>query len=340
LNISACSWNASDILVMAPTHVSTEFRVVEAIKGDTPLGTVLMLEGLAPPDGVTSPLAELAAQPDDIRATPFEAAPPIGETDRVIVFLRRPGAQPEYTPRPDLPADTVGWQPANWEGDLRTSTIWLQSGVAYGFWQTINPGPSHLVVLRSTEEKLREEIRAVLRLRESLDRSLANPDQEARAKELAVLVRSDDPVARLSALRHLEGGGGAGAEALQELLADPSLLRQHAAIVGALVRTGASDLHLDQILERETRYWAQACRALPLHWGDLTLLPDETPRWHQSLAYDTLAGIRQFHLKRDLAAVREFAAVWNTCPPPYENQPLSGSQVSRELDLLLGPDAH
>jgi hypothetical protein len=258
----------------------------------------------------------------------------------VIVFLRRPGAQPEITPRPDLPASIVGWQPANWEGDLRTSAIWLQSGVAYCFAQTMNPGPSHLVVLRSTEEKLREEIRAVLRLRESLDRALGNPDQEARAKELAVLVRSGDPVARLSALRHLEGGGSAGAEALQELLADPSLLRQPYPIVLSLARTGASDLHLDRILERETRYFAQACRALPLHWGRLTPPSDDTPSLHLGQAYYTLTAIRQFLLKRDLAAVREFAAVWNTCPPPYENEPLSGSQVSRELDLLLGPHAH
>ena len=68
LNVSACSWNASDILVMAPTHERGEFRVIEAIKGDTPLGTVLMLEGLALPDGVTSPLAELAARVQLFRA--------------------------------------------------------------------------------------------------------------------------------------------------------------------------------------------------------------------------------------------------------------------------------
>jgi len=111
-----CSWNATDILVMAATHEKGEFREVEAIKGDTQPGTVLVLKELTPPDGLTVRLADLAARFDPFSAAgydAFEVAPPITEKDRIVVFLRRPGAAPEYSPRPDIPANIVGWQPAN-----------------------------------------------------------------------------------------------------------------------------------------------------------------------------------------------------------------------------------
>jgi hypothetical protein len=60
-------------------------------------------------------------------------------------------------------------------------------------------------------------------------------------------------VASSSALRHLQDGGAAGAESLQELLAEPSLLLQHAAIIDALVRTGVRSLSFSPLLKQETQ---------------------------------------------------------------------------------------
>src|SRR5260370_27562265 len=97
-NLSVCSWNATDILVLIPAREKGEYLVVEAIKGDTRPGTVLLLKGLTRPDGVTSRLSELA---DDFGT--FEAVPPVRETDRVIEFLRRPGSYTEYHPTPLIP---------------------------------------------------------------------------------------------------------------------------------------------------------------------------------------------------------------------------------------------
>src|ERR1039457_6661037 len=98
LNIESCSWNASDILVVAPTDTKASFRVIQAINGDTQIGTVLVLGELAPPEDVAvRPLRELVSQSNPFEEpTPVLSAPPIREVDRVIVFLRRPGALPEY----------------------------------------------------------------------------------------------------------------------------------------------------------------------------------------------------------------------------------------------------
>src|SRR5579862_6344829 len=187
LELSVCSWNATDILVTVLTQKGN-FQVVEVIKGDTRPGSVLTLDGLTPPVGVTSALRKLA----------WEATlkpPPLRPKDRVIVFLRRPGVPLEYDPRPDLTRNTDSWQAAYWWGDLRTSAVWLQGGAAYGFAQTTNPGSSHLIDLRSAERKVRQHIRAILRLRESLDRARSLTEPAEQAKKLAVLVRSSEHVA-------------------------------------------------------------------------------------------------------------------------------------------------
>src|SRR5689334_16176334 len=99
------------------------------------------------PRGATGKLRELIAT--DIhnifdQQGWFQGIPPMGDGDRVMVFLRRAGAPPEWPPN-NVPIKTDDWQPANNMGDLQTSAIWIQDGRVYGFFQTMNPGPTHLV---------------------------------------------------------------------------------------------------------------------------------------------------------------------------------------------------
>jgi hypothetical protein len=337
LYIERCSWDATDILVVSPADAKAGFRVIEAIKGDTQIGTVLVLPELAPRDDVAlRPLRELIDMENPFRAPVTSlTAPAIGAKDRVIVFLRRPGALPEYNPRPDLPVNTDGWQPADLFANFLTSAIWLQDGAAYGFVQNVNPGPSHLVELRSSEDKIRDEIHTVLLLRDALDRALANPDPVTRCKELAALVQPKWRSARFSALKHLEGGGTAAAAALFDLLADPTLLEVHSGILDALVKTRPQDLDLGPMLEAENRYWIRTCSTLqPGWWNSSAIQGDETPRSHYGRVYATLRAIRALHLEKNLPQVRDFAVIWNECPT------LEKDQVSEECDLLLNAAPH
>jgi hypothetical protein len=335
--LESCTWNASDILVMVPTENKASFRVVESIKGDTPVGTVLLLDDLAPHDD--APLRPLRAlvyssDPFNVPATAL-TVPPIGKDDRMIAFLRRPGAMPEYNPRPDLPVTAFGWQPAAWYGGFLTSAVWLQDGAAFAFVQTMNPGPTHLVDLMWTEGKIREQIHTVLLLRDALDRALANPDPETRSKQLADLVRADRTFAQSSALRHLESGGTAATAALLDLLADQTLLGQHSAILEALVKSNPRDLDLGPMLRQETRYWTRACRTLQTGWWNSTAIQvDDTPRSHYTRVYAILRGIQQLHLTKNVPQVREFAEAWRTCPP-MDKTDRRPDQISEEIDLLL-----
>lgn len=253
------------------------------------------------------------------------------------MFLRRDGALPEYNPRSDLPVDTRGWQPADTFGDLRTSTIWIQEGQAYGFAQTVNPGPTHLVRLRRTEGELRAEIDVVLQQRDAMDRAMATFDPMSRSQQLAALVRSDNITARLSALGKLGGEGRPGAEALSELLSDESLLELHPMIITVMAGKGYGDAHFAGLLKEETIYWLSACASLKPDWGNDLSHYDEIqrPRNHYGRAYGILTAIRLSGSADLMPAVKGFAAVWGACPAIGPTK--KDDQITDELTKLLSP---
>ncbi len=88
---------------------------------------------------------------------------------------------------------------------LRTSTVWIQDGVTYGFGQTFNPGPTRLTTLGISETELRKSIQSVLELRGAMDRAVEDADPVEQGRQFASLVRSGNEVARMSAAE-LKGG--------------------------------------------------------------------------------------------------------------------------------------
>ena len=340
--LESCVWNATEILVLAPTGHAGSFKVVETIKGDPQPGAMLELDGLRPTSGATGKLRELIAT--DIhnvfdQQDWFQDIPPIGDGDRVMVFLRRPGALPEWSPN-NISIKTDGWQPANNMGDLQTSAIWVQDGSLYGFFQTMNPGPTHLVMMHESEAELRKQIQGVMQLRDAMDRAVATTDPVERSRQLATLFHSESGFARASALQKLERGGEAGTAALLDLLTDQSLLGWHQDILGALVEQHVSDDRFGKFLSEETDYWSTACRTLrPGWWNDMTRWPEvEIPRNHYTRSYALLRAIYELNLTAALPVVKEFDAVWAACPPlePQEKT----NQVKDELKLVLGTEGH
>jgi hypothetical protein len=267
----------------------------------------------------------------------FEAPPPIGKNDWLIVFLRRDGALPEFIPRPDLPVDTKGWQPAGTFGDLRTATIWIQDGRTYGFAQTINPGPTHLIRLSRAEGELRAEINVVLQQRDAMDQAVAIADPILRSQQLAALVRSSNITAELSALAKLAREGQAGAEVLFELLSEKSLLRLHPEIIVAMAGTGYGGTHFASLLKEETIYWLSACATLkPGWWNDVSHYDEiQTPRNHYGRAYSLLTAIHLSGSADLMPAVKGFAAVWAACPAGGPTK--QDDQITDEITKLLSP---
>jgi hypothetical protein len=332
--LDACSWNATEIVVLAPSAQAGTFRVIEVIKGELGQGESLELPSLTPPREGTARLDELSSRDFN---HPFEVVPPIGQSDRLIVFLRRPGALPEYNPRPDLPVDTSGWEPANFMmgGDLRTSAVWIQDGVTYVFAQTMNPGSTRLTALLMSETQLRKSVQSVLQLRGAMDRALANPDPAERSGQFGALVRSGNLFARNSALQKLERGGVSDVKVLVDLLSDQSLLGWHQDIIDALVRKRVADVHFGEFLGEETTYWSRSCRTLKPGWWNGAQYPAvEMARNRYTRAYALLEAIRELNLSEAIPVVREFAAVWSRCPPLDRRE--KTDQIAEALKLLVG----
>lgn len=290
-------------LAVAPGEAS--FRAIAVIKGGTRPGAIKTLPELAPPAGDHSLLKDLVFDFPDLRS--YKIAPPIRDADRLIVFLG--------------PDD----KPTNWT--MLTSAIWLQDGVAYAFVQTMNPGPTHLVPLSSgtvqiengkrvwkpdqNEALVRSDIGRLLQLRETFDHAIANPNAAARAAELARLMTSGDDVVIRGALARLSGEGAEAAHALRPFLEDDSLLKAHFQILDSMAVTGARDIHLESVIQRETSYWAHTCRqTLDANW---VRNYGQSPALHYLRLVSALKTIRTLGINGDLPAVREFGEVMDQC---------------------------
>jgi len=314
--LSYCAWEATDVLELAAAPGKARFRVIASIKGGTRPGDIKTLPELAPPVGSHSLLKDLAFDFTDSRS--YEIAPPIRDTDRLIVFLR--------------PGD----KPANWT--LLTSAIWLQDGLAYVFEQTMNPGPTHLVAFsgatvriengktvftppsKQDEALVRSDTARLLHLRGRYDRAVANPNAAVRAAELARLVRAGDDVVIRAALAKLRGGGSEALHSLRPLLDDDSLLDAHFQILDTMTVTGARDIDLDSIIRRETKYWTQTCQqTLPGNWVRSF---GEPPASHYLRLVSALKTIRALGITSDLPDVREFNKVVKRCQHLSQQQEL------------------
>ena len=295
---------------------------------------MIELDGLRPTSGAAGKLRQLTNEPLSVIDTfsSFQGIPPIGEGDRVIVFLLRPGALREWPTGASI--ETDGWRPANNMGDLRTSAIWIQDGVTYGFYQTMNPGPTHLEPTRVSEAELRRQIDAVLELRGAMDRAVATTGPVERSERLAALFRSGNTFARNSALQKLEHGGTAETAALLDLLADQSLLGWHQDILGVLAARRVADARFIGFLSEETAYWSATCRTLSPGWWSNIRWPDvQTPRNHYTRSYALLKAIEESNMTAALPAVKDFAAGFAACPPLDQRE--ETNQIQDELKLVL-----
>jgi hypothetical protein len=299
-------------LAIAPGE--SRFRVVASIKGGTRIGATKFLPELAPPAHQHSLLKDLITiWPDE---HPYQIAPPIRETDRLIVFLR------------------AGNEPANWT--MLTSTIWLQDAVGYTFKQTMNPGPTHLVPYfiedfqiekgkpiwkpKPNEAQIRAEINSRLQLRATFDHAVANHNLVQQVAELAGLVTSGDDVAIRGTLAQLNLEGPEAARALRPFLEDDRLLNVHFQILDTIALTGARDIHLDSIISHETNYWAQTCHAtLDGNWARNY---GEPSAFHYLRLISALKAIRALGISGDLPAVREFLKLMNGCRHLNQQQEL------------------
>jgi hypothetical protein len=202
---------------------------------------------------------------------------------------------------------------------------------------------SILVGYEESEDAVRSQVSAILRLRAATDRTAAISDPVERSRQLAALVRSgNEPggtFARASALRKLaEGRAQAEVNALLDLLSDESLLGWHQDVVQALAGKPVADFQFDKLLKEETKYWSKACRTLKSSWwNDMSNPEVELSRTHYTRARALLEAIRTRKLSEPIPEIREFAVIWSGCSAPGNRG--EKDQIADELNLVLASSA-
>ena len=302
------AWEATDIVVVRDTPVlDGRVTVLEVWHGDLVPRAELVLPELAAFASEGARRIEKGWSEH-----PLDAVHVTG--DRIVLFLRR--------------GEKI--QPAAPSGGLRVSAAWLEEDRAFGFVQTINPGPVRLVNLEEAGS-LRERVRKIANQRRAFD-GLAGPtgpaDPVDRARALVPFMTL--PYARKDAYERTGALGPDVVPFLRAMLDDPGPELVPFRWVDAMVEAAgpAAGDELLALLRRITAAW----NALP---------PDEPPALRGAPIEDTSLPISALRALRGrchegcIEAVQELRSAWRNLAE--ERRSLHGTGLIDESEDLIAP---
>jgi len=297
-------WHATHIVVVTEgKKIDGKVRVLETWRGDLRPGDRLDLPDLA----AFAPLQSRAIN-TLLAAKPAPGQPQHVTGDRMVLFLRWKAAA-------GGPAKG-SWTAAS-GGGMRVSLAWVEGGQTYACVQWKNPGPNDPIPLDMSEQKMRERVLELGRLRADLGRAAAVPDPAKRAVALCPFLDSDVYDARRAAFQSLGECGEPALPTFRKLLGDSSLGRRHAEVVEALgkVRGRQAGRELAVLLGRELVFWQREGPRLPRGWwngGGLKWAEVERLRDHYSVALGAVRGLGEGGHREGRQAVREFRYFWQS----------------------------
>lgn len=236
-DVSANAWNATQaVVVREGLERDGHVEVVRVWWGDLRPGQRLHVPALA----------EFAPVASRRVASFFNLDPPrVVSGQRLVVFLRE---------------DPQGaWKPAASEGQ-GVSTLWLESGRAFGRVQRRNPGPARLTDLGDSAT-LEERAQRVHAARARYDEALAVVDPGRRAELLGALL--DTPASFGALCQALKRCGPAAVPILQRRLDDVSLDARPTVSLLLDLAGEAAEPALLRALGREILHWEQLAPHLP-----------------------------------------------------------------------------
>jgi hypothetical protein len=330
------AWDATHIVVASERDkIDGVVTVLECWKGNLKSGDSLTVPGLA---GFATEGARL------IEDTPWwdkQDAKPRRYVSglRMVLFLKRgwpsdrDGGATNVLPE----ADGLVWIGAADYGGIKVSVAWIEQQEAFAFVQIENPGPSRLVPLRMSEQKLKDRALEVVKTQEVLNRSLTMPAAK-RAEALEPLARLTMYPAWVKAFDALADCGPAALPTLRRMLADESTSNRHDRVVKALVRAGGTEVGRDltQLVERELGFWKNAAPQLRVGWWNGTGLQwseVEPLRSRYAKVYEALHGLRAIRWPGCEKEVSDFRDFWRSLPQLEDKSGMS--QMSEVCDVVL-----
>ena len=333
-----CSWRATDIVVVTEGQkIDGIFEVLETWKGDLQPGETITIPEMA------AFKAKDARLIDKWSWLQKEKEPPEYVTGaRMILFLRDAKKVPEDLDR-DKQANTTSsrWIAANLIGsEIKYSTVWIDKGKLNWFVQQINPGPSLLSRIKTTETELKTEVFSVLSTQNSLKAALAIADPALRAEGLEPFTHHTIYRAKEQAFTALAECGEAALPVLRRMLHNDSLRKLHAKVIETFAKASRKTAgpELTTWVETEFEFWKQTAPSLEVGWWNgkglgvnqfdgLEMAEPLRDRWMALYqAVQALGEIRYTNAERVLSEVRDF---WRSLPQLYNDQ------ISEACDKIL-----
>ncbi len=335
------SWRATDIVVVTEDkQIDGVFRILETWKGD-----------LKPGETITIPEMEEFKNKEarsiyawglkEEKASPAQYV----TCDRMILFLRDAQKIAENDDEDmsfaGVEKSTSRWQSANPMGnEVRYSTVWIENGKLHWFIQLINPGPSLLVPVKTTEAELKSEVSHVLNTQTNLNAALAIPDLKTRAEGLEPFAQDSISFARKRAFAGLAECGGAALPVLRRMLDNELLSEHHEDVIKALAKAGGRDVgpELTAWLVRELEFWRKTGPTLQVGWesgkgfgenqGD-ALKAVEPLNKRRHLLESAICALGAIRYTEAEGVVNELSDFWRSLPQLY------GGEVSNACDKVL-----
>lgn len=334
-DLETCAWNATDIVVATEgKKIDGVFQVLETWQGDLNPGDTLKLPGL------------VSFQSESSRAVsdPWyqkEKSPHLVVTgDRMVLFLRRDSHAPtrQVEDGTALPASSIKWKSASFYDEMNVSVVWIERGQTFAFVQVINPGPSLLIRLHSSEDELKNQLLAVRATQTLFLQAAAITDPAKRAEALVPFVHHSLYQAREASYEELKKVGPAALPVLRGLLADDSLVDIHSSLIEVLAEAGKNDAGADLfgLLTKDLEFWKKTGPILKGGWwnakGFDSLEEVEPLRNLYSKDYEALRALRRRPYRESAALLTEFRDFWRSLPQLEE---VGLDQISKACDEAL-----
>lgn len=345
--LDSCAWKASHIVIATEGDViDGNLSVLESLKGDLRIGESIVIADFA---GFNNPeLRQVGTEMEflNFRADQYRLAP-AKRPNRIILDS---GTGPQQAIRRQAiscsrfvlflmdedSGSTKIWKPAAPFGGFFVSAVWLESHGTYGFYQTMNPGPSELVKLYSSESRIRELITEIIKAQDSLGKALAITEKAQRAEALEPLMRTSSVLVKRIALEEIGKCWPSARPVFLRLMQDTSMLDNSIFLFASYIETGDEQAgpELTAMVRQEFKFWKEMAPKLPAGWWRVVdkSAPDNLQNRYDRIYYllGALTKLRFVGCKELIIELREF---WRSQPVLGDSYWLK--QLNRECDKLL-----
>jgi surface antigen-like variable number repeat protein len=340
--LEGSAWRATDIVVVTEDkQIDGVFKILETWKGDLKPGETITIPEM---EEFKSKEARLIHSWDWVqqKADPAEYV----TCERMILFLRDAQKIPEGEDEDDRSAgvekSTSRWQSANPMGDeVKYSTVWIENGKLHWFVQIINPGPSLLVPVKTTEAELKSEVSHVLNTQNNLNAALAVPDLKTRAEGLEPFAQDSLSFARRRAFAGLTECGEAALPVLRRMLDNELLSQYRGDVIQSFAKAGGRSVgpELTAWLEKELQFWKKTGPTLQVGWwngagfGEIqsdAIKAVDPLRDRYGVMYHAIYALGETRYTGAERVLNELNDFWRSLPQLYEL-----SQMSEACDEVL-----